>query len=409
VRALVVPRLRSILFDLAVAGAVGAISVLWTVTRNAQVPSQAPGYVMVVALLFRRRWPLPTMAVVAAAALGQVLFVRPRIEPMPYDAAVLVAMYSVVKYAPRMLDAWLATAVTAIGIVIEVVHRGGSNWWMDAMFYVAICGGVWATGYTVRTRRIYVAGLEERAATLEREREHLARIAVAEERAAIARELHDVVAHSLAVMIVQADGGRYAFDGDPGRARAALVTVADTGREALEDMRRLVQVLRGTGARGTGDGVLGDRGRATVEHLDTLVDRARSAGLSVTVDRDGTPPVLAAAVELTVYRIAQEALTNVLRHAGPDAKVTLTIGYRPDELTLSIVDDGGDLAPGGAGGGAVTGGVGGGSTGGAAAVEGGNGLVGMRERVAVLGGYFAAGPRLDGGWSVEMAIPLDET
>src|SRR5947199_615880 len=214
-----------------------------------------------------------------------------------------------------MLDAWLAAAVVATGIVIEVVRTKGPEWWGVAILYVAVCGGIWLVGYTVRVRRIYVAGLEERAATLERERQHLARIAVADERAAIARELHDVVAHSLAVMIVQADGGRYAFETDPAKARAALGTVADTGRAALEDMRRLVGVLRGTG---TGAEPEPERRWATVEELDTLVERARSAGLVVDVSTEGDPGPLSAAVGLAVYRIVQEALTNVLRHTGRD-------------------------------------------------------------------------------------------
>jgi signal transduction histidine kinase len=273
--------------------------------------------------------------------------------------------------------------------------------WGVALLYLGVCGGIWLMGYTIRTRRIYVATLEERAATLEREREHLARIAVADERAAIARELHDVVAHSLAVMIVQADGGRYAFDSDPAQAREALTTVADTGREALDDMRRLVGVLRGTGT-----GPEPDRQWVTVEQLDTLVERARSAGLTVVVEADGVPPPLAPAVELAVHRIVQEALTNVLRHAGRHAKVTLSMAYGPEELALSILDDGGDRL---------------GLPGEAAPLEvtarevtarraagPGNGLVGMRERVAVHGGRFRAGPRLDGGWSVEVTIPVRE-
>jgi signal transduction histidine kinase len=240
-------------------------------------------------------------------------------------------------------------------------------------------------GYTVRSRRAYVRGLEERAATLEREREHLAQIAVADERAAIARELHDIVAHSLAVMIVQADGGRYAFETDPPQARAALDTVASTGREALEDMRRLVGVLRGVGEPRDGTD---DRRPLTMAGLDTLVERARSAGLDVAVERAGVPPALPPAVELAAYRIVQEALTNVLRHAGRDAKVRLGVGYRPDGLELSIVDDGGasDRNP--------------------PFGTPGNGLVGMRERISVHNGRFQAGPRLDGGWSVTATLPL---
>jgi signal transduction histidine kinase len=386
-------RLRSNLFDLLVALAVAALAALGLLIRTVPRDMALLGLVMAVALLVRRRHPLVTLGVVGAAALAQVVVAVPmHADPLPYDVAVLIAMYSAVKYGRRMLDAWLAAAVVATGIVIEVVRTSGPAWWAVALLYVGVCGGIWLVGYTVRTRRIYVAGLEERAATLERERQHLARIAVADERAAIARELHDVVAHSLAVMIVQADGGRYAFESEPERAREALTTVADTGRAALEDMRRLVGVLRGTGTDPEPD-----RGWATIEQLDGLVERARSAGLTVEMSTSGVAPPLAPAVELAVHRIVQEALTNVLRHAGRHAKVTLTMAYGPVDLALSVVDDGGDRpvdpAPGPPAG---------------PAPRAGNGLVGMRERVAVHGGTFQAGPRLDGGWSVDVTIPVRE-
>jgi signal transduction histidine kinase len=381
-------RLRSVLFDLLVAAGVAGLTSLGIFMRATPRPSMALGYVMALALLARRRRPVWAMAVVSSAALLQVMLFD---DPLPYDLAVLVGMYSVVKYGRRMLGAWLAAATVAVGIVIEVGRHGEpKTWWTLAIWYVGVCGGVWLMAYTVRARRIYVAGLEERAATLEREREHLAQIAVADERAAIARELHDVVAHSLAVMIVQADGGRYAFDSDPVQARTALDTVAATGREALEDMRRLVGVLRGTGAPPP-EPAHEDRRRLTMDGLDALVERARSAGLDVTVETTGTRPALTPAVELAAYRIVQEALTNVLRHAGRCAKVTLSIRYGP-ELGLSIVDDGGErlVAVG-------------------SAHTAGNGLVGMRERVTVHNGRFRAGPRLDGGWSVEASLPLVAT
>jgi signal transduction histidine kinase len=389
-------RLRSPLFDLLVAAGVAGLTGLGVLMRTTPRASVLPGLVMAVAVLVRRRWPLWTMGAVAAAALSQVLLFAPANDPLPYDAAVLVAMYSTVKYGRRRLDGYLAGAVVAAGIVIEVVrHTNPRTWWPVLLTYVGLCGGVWLMAYTVRVRRIYVAGLEERAATLERERDHLARIAVADERAAIARELHDVVAHSLAVMIVQADGGRYAFDTDPGQAREALVTVAATGREALEDMRRLVGVLRGTGSDSAAEPEADDRRRASLRGLDTLVERACSAGLSIVVNRSDPPPELPPAAELTVYRIVQEALTNVLRHAGRRARVTLSVAAEADTVKLSIVDDGGDrLAPvGGRGEGTRT---------------AGNGLVGMRERIAVHGGTFRAGPRLDGGWAVEATIPTVE-
>jgi signal transduction histidine kinase len=390
------PRLRSVLFDLLVSAGITGLTVLGMFGRQTPRPTMVLGFVMAAALLVRRRWPLWAMAVVGTAALMQVVLFPPADDPLPYDLAVLVGMYSVVKYARRMLGAWLAAATVATGIVIEVVRHGQADtWWALFTFYVGGCGGVWLMAYTMRSRRAYVRSLEERAVTLEREREHLAQIAVAEERAAIARELHDVVAHTLAVMIVQADGGRYAFDTDPAQARAALDVVATTGREALEDMRRLVGVLRGTGAPGAAPGPVGgepdDRRPMTMDGLPRLVDRARTAGLEVAVETDGERPVLPPAIELAAYRIVQEALTNVLRHAGRRARVTLGIGYRPDALVLSIVDNGGE-----------------GRTDTSAPNGTGNGLVGMRERVSVHSGQFRAGPRLDGGWSVSATLPLPE-
>jgi signal transduction histidine kinase len=381
-------RLRSILYDLLVCAGIAGLTSLTIFMRQTPRPSMFLGFAMALVLILRRHYPLWTMAVVSSCALLQVILFSRENDPLPYDLAVLIGMYSVVKYGRRMLGAWLAAATVAVGIVIEVSRHGNAtNWWALAMWYVGVCGGVWLMAYTVRARRIYVSGLEERAATLEREREHLAQIAVADERAAIARELHDVVAHSLAVMIVQADGGRYAFDSDPGQARMALDTVASTGREALEDMRRLVGVLRGTASSLPEEAPEG-RQRITMDGLDALVERARSAGLYVTVETTGDRVPLAPTVELAAYRIVQEALTNVLRHAGRHAKVTLSVGYEPGALQLSIVDDGGERPAPSEGTGT------------------GNGLVGMRERVSVHNGQFSAGPRLDGGWSVSVTLPL---
>jgi signal transduction histidine kinase len=375
---------RSVAFDVLVASGVAGLTTLGVFMRQTSRELMVQGLIMSVALLFRRRHPMLAMAVISLAALSQVIFYEPVSDPLPYDLAVLIGMYSVVKYARRITGGYLAALVVGIGIVIEVARHGdANNWYLLALWYLGVCGGVWLMAYTVRQRRIYVAGLEERAATLEREREHLARIAVADERAAIARELHDVVAHSLAVMIVQADGGRYAFDKDPDRSRQALETVADTGRGALEDMRRLVGVLRGAGEDDAGT----ERRPITLAELDTLVDGARSAGLKVDVDTavaDGLPP----AIQLAVFRIAQEGLTNVLRHAGPSACVSVQLKQEADLLTLCVRDDGGQRhnvpvqrGPG-------------------------HGLTGMRERVAVHGGKLTAGPMLDGGWSVRAEIPV---
>jgi signal transduction histidine kinase len=448
-------RTRSALFDVLVAGCVLGLTLFNAFDVRLSRWLLVPGLVMGVAILLRRRWPVSTMAVVALTALAQVLIFPSTAEPLPYDVAVLIAMYSVVKYAPRLRDAYLAAAVVGAGIVIQVIRQPG-DWFALALWYVGVCGGVWLMAYTLRNRRMYVVGLEERAATLEREREHLARIAVADERAAIARELHDVVAHSLAVMIVQAEGGRYAFHADPRQALTVLETVAATGREALDDMRGLVGVLRGsdpadaqpghtapghtapghTGAPATADAgapalrgddlvaVATDRRRVGAEHLGVLAERARSAGLLVSIRDDGGPGVLPRGVEIAVYRVAQEALTNVLRHAGPGTTVAMTVLRTPTGIELRVEDDGGPgtasgpssahgraahgaAAHGGATGGSATHGAAAhGAAAHGAAAHAGHGLVGMRERVAVHGGVFSAGPRTGGGWAVTASIPL---
>ena len=377
-------KLRSAGFDLLVAAGVVGLTSLGLFMRNTPRQTMVLGFVMAAALLIRRTHPLWSMAAISLAALAQVVFFTPVADPLPYDLAVLIGMYSAVKYARHLWQGLLAAFVVGIGIVIEVARHGTANTWiLLALWYVGVCGGFWLMAYTVRQRRIYVASLEDRARTLEREREHLAKIAVADERAAIARELHDVVAHSLAVMIVQADGGRYAFDHDPGKARQALTTVAATGRDALEDMRRLVSVLRSP----TEEPTDGDRKKITLAELAALVDGARQAGLTVELD-NGLPTELPPAVELAVYRIAQEGLTNVLRHAGPGAKVGLCLKHVDDRITLSLTDDGGAprLAP--------------------TANGPGHGIPGMRERVAVHGGTLTAGPGAGGGWAVRAEIPV---
>jgi signal transduction histidine kinase len=375
-------RLRPVLFDLLIAAGVAGLTSLGLLTPGSPRATAALGYAMAVAVVFRRRWPLTTMAVVSGTALLQVILFPTLVDPLPYDAAVLVAMYSVVKYGRTMRDAYLAGAVVALGIVIMVVRHPQPTWLPLALWYVGVSGGVWLLGHALRNRRIYVATLEEKAATLEREREHLARIAVADERAAIARELHDVVAHSLSVMIVQADGGGYALDRDPDLARRALGTVGETGREALEDMRRLVDVLRGP--RLEADDA---RAPVTLDRLDPLVERARSAGVTVDVDVAGERPALPRALEVSLYRIVQEALTNVLRHAGPGAHARFGLRYTAEAVSVSVVDDGGGVARP------------------SASSGGGHGLVGMRERVGIHGGQLTAGPA-GRGWAVEATMPV---
>jgi signal transduction histidine kinase len=376
-------RIWSVLFDLMVCGWVLALAA--PSVYDARVVDHRValfGVAMGAAVFFRRRWPLAVMVVVSALALLHlVVFGAP--DPLPFDLAVLIAMYSVVKYAPRMWHAYVAGGITATGLAIEQTRHWNQNWSRSVVLLTGFCTAVWLVGYTLRTRRVYLTSLEERAATAERERDHLAKLAVADERAAIARELHDVVAHSLAVMIVQTDGATYALNADPPQARQALRTIAATGRDALDDMRRIVSVLRGNAPEGDDR----DRRPASLAQVEALIDGARSAGLRVEHRTVGVPPALSAAEELTVFRVLQEALTNTLRHAGPGADVGIDLTYGPLSVDIAILDDGaGKLAT-------VNGVV-------------GHGLIGMRERIAVHNGEFSAGPRLGGGWQVRATVPV---
>jgi signal transduction histidine kinase len=380
-----------LIFDLAVfAVAVGALLVSHGGSETEQVLVGLP---MTLVTLFRRRWPLTVMAVISALAFVQVLVGHE--IPMPYDVSVLIGLYAVVKYGKRMWYGYLAGVVALVGVMILSIRYLSSGLSQITVF-VAVTAATWMAAFVVRTRRLYVESLEERAATAERERDHLTQLAAADERAAIARELHDVVAHSLAVMIVQADGATYAIDNAPEQARGAMGTIAATGRDALEDMRRIVGVLRGTAA--TSDET-GERRRISVDQIGSLVERARSAGMAVELHTDGEPTGLSPAEELTVFRLVQEALTNGLRHAGQGAQVSVSLTFRPRAVTLEVVDDGaGQLV--------AVGGDGFADSPPGLPPSGGHGVIGMRERVAVHGGEFNAGPRLGGGWRVWAVVPV---
>jgi signal transduction histidine kinase len=246
----------------------------------------------------------------------------------------------------------------------------------------------WVLGDSMRTRRAYFAQLEERATRLEQEREAQAKVAVAAERARIARELHDVVAHNVSVMVVQADGAAYVMDQAPDQAKKALETISGTGRQALAEMRRLLGVLR-TGEPAEGGEYVP---QPDVEQIDDLISQCRESGLAVDFKVEGTPRPLPSGVELTAYRIVQEALTNTRKHGGPNAGASVRIVYFDDGLGLLVEDDG-KGAPhelyedGGADG-------------------RGHGLIGMRERVGMVGGTLDAGPRPGGGFRISALLPL---
>nr|WP_269327194.1 sensor histidine kinase [Kineosporia mesophila] len=302
-------------------------------------------------------------------------------------------MVAVVYHAPRLWHAYAAGLVGLLGLAALAVKSAGPGapTWPDAASLVAGCAvfglfaALWLTAYVLRTRRLLLESLRERALTAERESEHLNQLALADERAAIARELHDVVAHSLAVMIVQADGAGYAVHKSPDKAQASLRTIAAVGREALEDMHRIVDVLRGTGTEQDAE----DRRRVSLERLEPLADQARQAGLEVDLTTTSPLTELTGAEQLTIVRIVQEGLTNVLRHAGPGTRVRVSVTFGDDGAVVEMIDNGGRTPAPRVGTDRV-----------------GAGLAGMRERVTSHGGSFEAGPHLGVGWRVKARIPL---
>jgi signal transduction histidine kinase len=248
-----------------------------------------------------------------------------------------------------------------------------------ALFAIA-----WVLGDNIRTRRAYLAELEARAARLEREREEKAERAVIEERTRIARELHDVIAHNVSVMVVQASAGEELFDSEPDRARESLSAVASTGRAALAELRRLLGVIRAEDDQGASALYTPQPG---IDYLDDLARQVREAGLPVEVSVVGTPRELPEGVALCAYRIVQEALTNTLKHARAQ-HAQVNVRYAADALELQVLDDGRGARP-------VNG------------ETSGHGLIGMRERVALFGGELTTRSRGGLGYEVRARIPLE--
>jgi signal transduction histidine kinase len=297
---------------------------------------------------------------------------------------VFAAFYTVAANEPRE-RAMVAAVITAIGITITfasyAVFRSLASWTVGLTLNFGLFAFAWLLGDNLRVRRAYTAELEERAARLEREREDKAAAAVGEERARIARELHDVVAHYVSVAVVQAAGARRVLDRDPVAARDALAAVEAAGRTALTEMRRMLEVLR------TDDSGLGPQ--PGLGELDRLVQRVREAGVPVALTIEGNVTGLPAGVNLAAYRIVQEALTNTVKHAGK-ASARVAVRTRDDVLEIEVADDGrGTAAPL------------------LADTDGGHGLIGMKERVALFNGKLQVGPVLPGGWRVFAQIPLD--
>ncbi|RAG80597.1 sensor histidine kinase [Streptacidiphilus pinicola] len=335
----------------------------------------------------RRRHPDFALWAGAGVAFVQLAYGR---NVHTSDLALLVLGYGAAAFGKP----WTSRAALALGFVsgplaFVAFSTGPLERWQD-MVASAIASTPfvlsWLLGRFTSIRRAYYLELEDRAARLERERDAQAKVAVAAERARIARELHDVVAHNVSVMIVQADGASYVMDSSPEQAREALGTIAATGRQALAEMRRLLGLLRSEESSGEYVPQPG------VEQLPDLLEQVRSAGLPVQFSVEGEPRPLPRGVELTAYRIVQEALTNARKHGGPAASATVRIRFEDGDLAMVIEDDGrgasAELVHAGGEDGF------------------GHGLIGMRERVGMVGGSLDAGPRAGGGFRIEAVLPL---
>ncbi|MFI1708344.1 sensor histidine kinase [Streptomyces griseoruber] len=336
---------------------------------------------LVLPLLWRRRKPLVAFTAVTAVfvlqwSLGAALRA---------DVALFIALYSLALHGwLRQLPWACAATVGAMALVAVRVSSAVSVW--DALFFLlSTATAALALGLMVRIRRAQLAGLRERAARLEIERDQRSRLATATERTRVAREMHDIVGHNLSVIITLADAGAYATDIAPERGKEALQLIGDTGRQALGELRRVLGVLREAADGPKGGPELSPQ--PGIADIEALCAKVRAAGREVVYRTSGDVDALDSGMQLTVYRIVQEALTNTLKHADTDTLVRLAIVEKDARLTVRVHDTG-PATPSGP------------------PNEEGHGLVGMRERAALYGGTVSAGPTDGGGWSVEAVLDL---
>jgi signal transduction histidine kinase len=358
------------------------------------------------AVALRRVWPLPMLALAIVSLAVTAGVVLPVLNA---DLSVLILLYTVAaryeravslsalavlllltagwslhgpllsRPAPTLPDP-LSTAFAMPGRQLPgVVSIRGEAWitgWTSLFVIGSALLAAWAIGAGARNRRAYLDQFQARAHDLERDRDRQAQLAVAAERARISRELHDVVAHGLSVIVVQAQGGAAALDARPADTRAALAAIVRTGRESLTDVRR---VLASVGVEDAW------HPRPGLGQLPALLDQVREAGTAVSLTVDGEPATLPSTVDLAGYRIIQEALTNTMKHGGAGATAAVTVGYREAAVEIEVTDTGrGMVRPEG----------------------GGNGLRGMTERARLLGGTLAIGPAPGGGFRVRAILPI---
>lgn len=362
------------------------------------VGGMSPTVVVSVALVLPLAWRRSRVVLSASVIAGvSVLQLVTGIEPVPAQFVILVTIYTLAAFGPRWASLGglgLAIAGAAIGLVRygDLLGVSGSDsvlttvpLFLILLFFVeSLALLAWTMGDLARSRRLTYRALEDRNRRLEVERQQERDLAAADERSHIAREMHDIVAHSLSVIITQADGARYASAHAPEIAVRTLGTIADTGRGSLREMRRLLGVLRGDESAST-------RPLPTLDDIDSLIQSVRRSGVRIDCRRIGTPRrPLPLGAELTAYRVVQESLTNVLKHAGSATSTEVSLEYGSRGLTITVDDDGRGAAPDPATAGA------------------GQGIIGMTERVRLYDGTVSAAPRTGGGYRVEAFIPYTQ-
>ncbi|NMM91255.1 hypothetical protein B2J88_44310 [Rhodococcus sp. SRB_17] len=332
-------------------------------------------------LVLRRIYPVPVFVCVLVTAVVAGLWNDHIIAGL----GLLIALYTVVATQPRRTGLAAAAAVELV-MIFAALKNASDTWWYDTLLLSSFVGAATGLGLYASTRRAYLVELLARAAHLELERDQQGALAAAAERNRISREMHDIVAHHLSVMVALSDGAVAATTSSPEKGMEVMRTVSATGRLALADTRRLLGVLRRQ-QDPVADALTPTPG---LIELDNLIELVRSAGIVTTLHVDGAVPVLAQGIQLTVYRLIQEALTNTLKHGGPGTRAIVKIQYTPRQLVVSVEDNGAGIPE------PVTG-------------DSGAGLIGMRERVLAYGGSVTAGPVASGGWTVTANLYLDDS
>ena len=378
---------RRSLVDIAIAGLLLALSLtlLLPLADRTEVPNPLPlGIVLLVVhcgcLAWRRMAPVTVLIINLASAL---FFFGLGFPPVALGVAILVALYTAGSRAERRRSLPLTLAAVAVmGIALATEARGvdASTIVGNALVFVV----TWYLGDSTRERRQYVHALEDRTKELEEAKDELARHAVAEERVRIARELHDIVAHSMGVIAVQAGVGRHVIDSKPEDAKRSLETIERASKSALQEIRGMLGLLRSS------DETASKVPSPGLDDLSALIQEFKETGIDAELQLETPPRSIPLGVEVTVYRIVQEALTNVIKHASA-SRARATVWFAEDALRVEIVDDGAPT-----------------TTTTAAASPGGLGLSGMRERVTLHGGTFEAGPLPESGFKVSASIPLEQ-